>query len=1255
MKQKILSLLFMAFFPMAMMAYDAEVDGIYYNVVKKAGIATVTSGDNPYTGNVVIPETFVFEGKAYTVKSIDEGAFEGCSSLTSVDIPSSVTSIGAGSFFRCTSLTSVTIPEGVTSIPDNAFRNCSRLTSVTIPESVTSIGEYAFGACGLTSVTIPESVTSIGEYAFDSSSLNSVTIPSSVKNISNFAFEYCRRLTSVTISEGVERIGERAFYKCDKLESVTIPSSVTSIVGYAFQMCTNLTSVIIQEGVTNISENAFHSCSNLTNVIIPSSVTYMNDHVFFLCSSLETINVCVADYASFCSSQIIVSIPVRLIDNNGNEIKECVIPSNVTSIGDYAFYNCTGLTSVTIPESVESIGSYAFKSCSGMTRVNIPSSVTTIGDEAFANCENLDVVTCYATTVPSTNTNAFDGSYVEYSTLSIPDAALSDYQTTAPWSNFGTILRSSQAIVTANSYIREYGDANPIFEYTSIGILEGEPVITCTADEASAPGVYDIVIAQGTLMNDDVTYVNGTLTIKPAPLTIRAKSYVVNQGDPLPTEYEIEYEGFKNGETEANLDDLPIASSSVTNSDTPGTYDITVSGASSGNYDITFEDGRLLILTYMVWGREMPWTMKYVLQPQDTGIAPATDSSGNAWYDIAFDDSDWDNLTGPVDRLVDEGDWSWDHFGLGEGNYYNMQYENSCLYLRRTFTLSPSAYESMPDWVVLTMEADDVADFYLNGQLVGSNRDKASWYSFGINKSAFVAGDNLLAIYYHDDSGEAYLDYELRAPDSENHVSYTDTQGIRYELNDDQTAWSVAELYWDESKTDIEISSSLFDLPVTKINGWTFNGFDYLTSISLPSTITAIGDYVFSYLSLENLVCNAETPPSCGSLTFEDFDVSNTVLIVPSSSIDAYTTTEPWSYFGTITSLSTTVTANSYTREYGDPNPEYEWTVSGVALDGTPSIACDADESSSPGDYVIEIAQGTVTNDDVTYVNGTLTITKAPLTITAKSYTINDGDDMPAFEVEYDGFKNDETESDLDLTAFTISCTASDTNTPGTYDILVSGAVSDNYDISYVAGTLSVVATTATITISSAGVGTFAFPYDLNFTNVTGMKAYIASGFKPSTGKLVLTQAEEVPAGTGLYVKGTPGTYTIPIEETDMVYMNFLVGVTEATEVSPATATHTNFILSNGSHGIGFYTLSKTGTIAASKAYLSIPTSSVPAAANFVGLEFEDEEATGISEEVIVNNEQSAGDWYTLDGRKLDKKPTLKGVYIMNGKKQVVR
>ena len=126
-------------------AYDFQVDSIYYNVTSETDLTVeVTSGENGYSGEVVIPETVSYNEKTYNVTSIGDGAFGSCRGLTSIVIPNSVTSIGDGAFYRCRGLTSIVIPNSVTSIEKNAFNECFRLTSVTIPNSVTSIGDYAF-------------------------------------------------------------------------------------------------------------------------------------------------------------------------------------------------------------------------------------------------------------------------------------------------------------------------------------------------------------------------------------------------------------------------------------------------------------------------------------------------------------------------------------------------------------------------------------------------------------------------------------------------------------------------------------------------------------------------------------------------------------------------------------------------------------------------------------------------------------------------------------------------------------------------------------------------------------------------------------------------------------------------------------------------------------------------------------------------------------------------------------------------------
>ena len=218
-------------------AYDAKINGIYYNF--SGTEATVTAiifnnGDNrkAYTGNVVIPASVTYNGNNYSVTSIGYQAFYYCSDLTSVTIPNSVTSIGMEAFYKCESLTNVTIPNSVTKIGDGAFKYCYGLTNVIIPNSVTSIGYYAFKGCsGLTSVTIGNSVTSIGYQAFYvCSGLTSITIPNSVTSIDSSAFEGCSGLTSVTIGNSVASISSNAFDGCSNLQNATVSSSFEKLI-----------------------------------------------------------------------------------------------------------------------------------------------------------------------------------------------------------------------------------------------------------------------------------------------------------------------------------------------------------------------------------------------------------------------------------------------------------------------------------------------------------------------------------------------------------------------------------------------------------------------------------------------------------------------------------------------------------------------------------------------------------------------------------------------------------------------------------------------------------------------------------------------------------------------------------------------------------------------------------------------------------------------------------------------------------------
>ena len=336
------TLILSVFFSISSSAYDVEVDGIYYDISETT--ATVTYGDNEYSGDIVIPESITYENSKFSVTSIGDWAFYGCSGLTSVTIPNSVTSIGEYTFFGCSGLTSVTIPNSVTSIGDYAFYDCCSLTSITIPNSVTSIGDGAFSGCsGLTSITIPNSVTSIGELAFDEcSGLTSITIPNSVTSIGDYVLNCCDGIKNTiivndmfvylpktytghySIPENITKIIGGAFSECSGLTSVTIPNSVTSIGGHAFYYCSGLTSVTIPNSVTSIGDWAFSVCSGLTSVTIPNSVTSIGDWAFDSCDNLKNV---------YCYSEEVPSTNVWIF--NGTYIENATLHVPASAIEAY--------------------------------------------------------------------------------------------------------------------------------------------------------------------------------------------------------------------------------------------------------------------------------------------------------------------------------------------------------------------------------------------------------------------------------------------------------------------------------------------------------------------------------------------------------------------------------------------------------------------------------------------------------------------------------------------------------------------------------------------------------------------------------------------------------------------------------------------------------------------------------------------------------------------------------------------------------
>ena len=544
----------------------------------------------------------------------------------------------------------------------------------------------------------------------------------------------------------------------------------------------------------------------------------------------------------------------------------------------------------------------------------------------FKNSETSSVLTTQPTITCSATSASAPGTY----DIVVSGAAATNYDITYVKGTL-TITQADPVTVVAKSYSRQYGEANPAFEYTSSGAaLSGTPSLTCAATATSPVGEYDIVANKGTVTNHNLALVNGKLTVTKAPLTITAKNYAIKQGEALPT-FEIEYSGFKNGETSSVLATQPTITCSASSSSAPGTYDIVVSGADAANYSITYVKGTLTIT-----------------QADEVVVAA---------YSFV--------------RLYGDANPTFGYFTFGAA----LSGEPS-ITCEATATSPVGEYDIVPSKGTIT----NYNVTYVNGELM-----------------------------------------ILQAPLTITAKSYTIKQG---------EAMPTFEVEYRGFKND-ETKAVLATQPTISCSA---------TSGSAPGTY----DIVVSGADATNY-----------DITY----VKGTLTITQADPV--------------------TITAKSYTIQYGDELPTFEFTSEGATLEGKPAITCEATTTSSVGTYPIVITKGSVTNYNTTFVSGTLTITKAPLTITAKSCTIKQGEALPTFEATYEGFKNNETSQVLTKQP-AITTTATSSSEPGEYDITISGAEAQNYDISYVAGKLTITA--------SDGIKVVSFEHPVSVFNLSGHK-----------------------------------------------------------------------------------------------------------------------------------------------------------------------
>lgn len=444
------------------------------NAVTKAGTTTGKPGNTDIKGDVVIPETVVYNKKEYTVTEISGFSFSNNNGITSVTLPSTVTTISSNGFYGCSMMESINTVN-VTSLGAYAFRGCEKLQSVDLNPGITILNPNTFYGCkALTSITMPDALTEIGSWTFaNCTSLAEVSWGNSkVSKMGSSCFTNCSALKKFVFPEDMTVIPGACLSGCSKLTEITLPPNVTKIEQTALQGCA-FSSIDIPESVTLIGTSCFTNNIRLQSITFPPKVTILSERVLRGCTGLKEVKF---------MGEITTIGPAAFYECKS--LPEIELQPTVTSIGEYCFYRCESLTSITIPEGISNIGQYFFYKCQKLIEINLPGSLTEIGNDAFSGCQNLPglilpdqvakigdsafygcntltelilpasvtyvgneafrsmvhfkSLVSLATVPPTADADAFFGVY-DQATLSVPAESLELYKNTAPWSTFFNI------------------------------------------------------------------------------------------------------------------------------------------------------------------------------------------------------------------------------------------------------------------------------------------------------------------------------------------------------------------------------------------------------------------------------------------------------------------------------------------------------------------------------------------------------------------------------------------------------------------------------------------------------------------------------------------------------------------------------------------------------------------------------------------------------------------------------------------------
>ena len=910
----------------------------------------------------------------------------------------------------------------VTGIAERAFYNNTGITSVELPGTLASIGQEAFSGCtNLASVVFAENtpLASMGLYAFQACSrLTSIDLPNSLKEIPGSAFYNCSSLNRIDLPDSLSSIGAMAFVNCRSLSMISLPCTLRSISENAFTNCTGLTEIFLWTAVPpQVQPSSFSSNGATLYSFIPESQLSgwnARNHATLTISLTENTYTGKAPQAEITgNTSANYSLTPDTKDWNPNAGSHTIAALGIDIAGKDSYtkhVTCIlpeGKNTYTIQQKLLTLSVDNFERLYGDPNPSVEDVLAKVTYDGLVNNESDPGFTKYPSSLMTDATLTSNvGSYSLYLSQ---DGETQNYKLSyIP----GTLtIKKAPLTISANSYTIKYGEKLPNFSCSYTGfknnetyaVLDPRPSVKYEGGDRPVVGTYTLTPEGADARNYEISYADGKLTVNKAPLTITANSYTIVYGDTLPA-MEYSCKGFAYDEDESVLTKKPHITYTAGNHPDAGRHPIKVSGAEADNYEITHVDGILHVEKALLTVTARPDTIVY---GQDRP-ALAYDIQG---FVLGQDTSAIQRMPGiSAAPGTDAGTYPVTVSG-GRAANYDFTYENATLtILKKHVTgqigdLSRLYGAEEPD-------VDSVLETVSYNGLVEPDSDPG-----------FLVKPNVLT---DADAGSPVGRYSIGLSD--------DNEAANYEVsflagNLQVTPAPLSVLAVSDTVTYGE------GLPAFQLR---FSGFVNNEDESVLSEMPGIS-------------CQAGDKPGVGSypVSVTGGKASNYTLLCQDGLL-------------TVKKAPLHIIPCSDSIVYGETCPELECIYEGFvlgedasALSRLPLLACQAGERPEAGQYAIDASGAEAGNYEISYGKGVLTVSKAELAATARSYVIQYGENLPDFEITYEGFVNNDSEADIDILP-EASCEAGDTPAAGTYPITVAGGEARNYEFSYTDGSLVV-------------------------------------------------------------------------------------------------------------------------------------------------------------------------------------------------------